>query len=545
MTRTVIALGIGAILSACGTMSKPPTAADLLVHNGTIYSCSEDFDTLSAFVVADGAVLAVGSYEELSKTYSVKEELDLQGRACYPGFIDAHAHFRNYARQKLRVDLSGTESWEECLERVAAFSQEVTDGPILGRGWDQNDWAIQEYPFNDRLNELFPDRAVALTRIDGHALIANDHALEIAGFTTETEISGGELIQKEGRLTGVCIDAASGQLRESLPEESWSALAGAMVQAEQDLFDVGLTGVMDAGLPLETISFIDSIQKAGTLKFPLSIWAQAEDEELDYYLENGVYKSEHLTVRGFKVYCDGALGSRGAYLKEPYHDRHDWRGLLITDSTRLTEIVRRVIESDFQVNTHAIGDSGNALVLSVYGQVLEKDNDRRWRIEHAQVVTPSDYESFAAFEVIPSVQPTHATSDMYWAEDRLGAERIAHAYAYSDLLDIHGWMPLGTDFPVEDINPKWTFYAAVFRQDVQGFPEGGFQLENGLSRREALMGMTLWAAKSGFWEESRGSLEVGKRADFIVPSTDWMVADPSALAESNINLTYLKGVRVH
>jgi len=533
------------IFCACGTMEPSRDQVDLIVYGGTIYTCDTAFGTAEAMVIDNGLVVATGTVKELFGSYNAEDSLDLDGKACYPGLIDAHAHFRNYARQKLRVDLTGTKSWDECLERVRSFATRVTEGPILGRGWDQNDWDTKEYPTNEELNTLFPNRPLALTRIDGHALVANDVALAIAKFNETTLIPGGELPTLDGKLTGVCIDKAEDSLRRSLPEESKDQLAKAMIEAQGDLFAVGLTGLIDAGLPMETIYFIDSLQQIGSLSFPLQIWAQAENRELDHFIEHGVYETDLLTVRGFKVYCDGALGSRGAYLKEPYHDRHDWRGLLVTDSARLFEIAQRIADSDFQLNTHAIGDSGNALVLSAYASVLDPKNDRRWRIEHAQVVTPTDYPSFKEYIVIPSVQPTHATSDMYWAEDRLGPERIAHAYAYSDLLDLHGWMPLGTDFPVERIDPKWTFYAAVFRQDVDGFPAGGFNGENRLSRREALLGMTLWAAKSGFWEGSRGSLEAGKRADFVVPSVDWMEAEATQIADSQIELTYLIGKRVH
>ncbi len=542
---TLFLLPLVYLFSACGGMPTRQTPVDLIVYGGIIYTCDPDFSITEAMVVADGQILATGPAKKLFDEYSAQDSLNLRGKACYPGFIDAHAHFYNYARQKLRVDLTGISSWEECLDRVKMFADEVAGGPILGHGWDQNDWEIQEYPTNAELNELFPNQPVALTRIGGHALLANSAALAMAGFTSETQIAGGELLQADGSLTGLCIDAAEDSLRRSLPGESLTALAETIHEAEQDLFAVGLTGVIDAGLPLKTIRFIDSLQHCGVLQLPLNIWAQAEDRELDHYLTRGIYQTGLLTVRGFKIYCDGALGSRGAYLKAPYYDRPHWHGLLVTDSARLFEVAHRIANSDFQMNTHAIGDSGNALVLSAYASVLEPGNDRRWRIEHAQVVTPGDYPMFKRYAVIPSVQPTHATSDMYWAKDRLGPERMAHAYAYKDLLSLNGWMPLGTDFPVEQIDPKWTFYAAVFRTDADGFPKGGFQPENGLSRREALLGMTLWAAKSGFWEDSRGSLEVGKRADFVVPDVDWMSAEQAEIGMSNIAFTYLAGQRVH
>ena len=546
--RTLLApiLAISLILSACGGMtSDRRSKADLLVFNGSIYTVDSSFSIQSAMAVSDGKVLETGALTDLTSKYDFLDSLDLNGQVVYPGIIDAHAHFRNYAQTLMRVDLSETTSWEECLERVKAFAEEVPDGPILGRGWDQNDWENQEYPTRTELDELFPDRPVLLTRIDGHGGIANKIALDLAGLNPNSRIEGGEIFVSNGALTGVVLDVAKQKVNLAIPRESIEQYTRAVEKAQEDCFAVGLTGIVDAGLPKTDIDILDSLQKIGLLKMPLNIMVSISRDALDYYSEAGPYETDLLTVKSFKVYADGALGSRGAYLKDPYHDRADWYGFLITDSAALFEIAEAIAKTDFQMNTHAIGDGGNRIVLEAYAHALKGKNDRRWRIEHAQVVTPTDYELFADNSIVPSVQPTHATSDMYWAEDRLGEDRIKHAYAYQDLLNIHGWIPLGTDFPVEQIDPKLTFYSGVFRQDVHGFPEGGFNIENKLSREDVLRGMTLWAAQSCFWESSRGSLEKGKRADFIVLGTDWMQASKEEILSSKVEETYLAGERVY
>lgn len=534
------------LFSACGGMSSDRRSkADLLVYNGLIYTVDSSFSTVNAMAISNGEILETGSLESLAQKFSFSDSLDLNGKYVYPGLIDAHAHFRNYAQTLMRVDLSETTSWDECLARVQEFAETVTEGPILGRGWDQNDWESQKYPTRVELDQMFPNRPVLLTRIDGHGGIANKVALDLAGLTIDSKIDGGEIFIENGSLTGVVLDAAKSKVKNALPRESNNEYTKALIQAEKNCFEVGLTGLMDAGLPRSDIEILDSLQKIDSLHLPLNVMVSISWEALDFYSEEGPYETDLMKVNSFKVYADGALGSRGAYLKEPYHDRHDWTGFLVTDSATIFDLAVSIEEMGFQMNTHAIGDGGNRIVLEAYQAALKGENDRRWRIEHAQVVTPSDYPLFKENSIIPSVQPTHATSDMYWAEDRLGKHRIKHAYAYNDLKNIHGWLPLGTDFPVEKIDPKLTFCSAVFRQDADGFPEGGFNSENKLTRIDALRGMTIWAATSAFWEHSRGSLEPGKRADFIVVGTDWMTAAQKDIRASSIDRTYINGERVH
>ncbi|HET7898325.1 MAG TPA: amidohydrolase, partial [Flavisolibacter sp.] len=356
------------------------------------------------------------------------------------------------------------------------------------------------------LDELFPANPVFLTRVDGHAAVANTAALKMAGVTKQSKITGGDVEVKNGQLTGILVDKATGLVSAKIPAPSLATLQNALLDAQQNCFAVGLTTVDDCGISYEAAQLMNSLQKEGKLK--MRIYAMLSDDAANYRFakQNGKIKTPFLHVASFKVYADGALGSRGAALLHPYADRPDWSGFLLSSQQHFDSVAAVIYNMGWQMNTHAIGDSGNRTILSIYGKYLKGQNDRRWRIEHAQVINRADFDLFGRYSIVPSVQPTHATSDMYWAEQRLGPERIKGAYAYEQLLNQNGWLPLGTDFPVEDISPFKTFYAAVFRQDAKGYPAGGFQPENALSRKDAIRGMTIWAAKSNFEEAEKGSL---------------------------------------
>jgi predicted amidohydrolase YtcJ len=330
-----------------------------------------------------------------------------------------------------------------------------------------------------------------------------------------------------------------------IPQISDSLAKKYFNDAQNTCFALGLTGVHDCGISEHMVDLIDAEQKAGNLKMKIYAMLTDSAQYYDRWIKKGVYKTGMLTVGGFKLYGDGALGSRGACLLADYADKPGWKGFLLSEPQHFREVAARLINTKFQMCTHAIGDSGNREILKIYGEVLKGKNDKRWRIEHAQVVNEKDFELFGKYDIIPSVQPTHATSDMYWAEKRLGAERIKNAYAYERLLRQNGWMPLGTDFPVEEISPFKTFYAAVVRQDGKGFPASGFQMENALSREETLRGMTIWAAKAAFEERSKGSLENGKAADFIIVNTDLMKCDPAEILKAVVNQTYINGKPVY
>ena len=528
------------VLFSCSSEKIP---ADLLVTNATIYTVDDSFGMVEAFVVKDGKILESGASSSLSEKYNPTETLDAGGNVILPGLIDAHAHLLNLGVTRQQVDLVGTGSYMEVLERVVSFQEEKQSEFILGRGWDQNDWEVKEFPTKEALDSLFPDTPVSLRRIDGHAMLCNSKALELAGITAETTMAGGEVIVENGEPTGVLIDAAMRPVGAIIPAEDRTFYTKALSDAEDICFSHGLTTVNDAGLSREAIELIDSLQQQNEMKIRVYAMAANYPENLDHFLSNGIVKTDRLNVRSIKVYADGALGSRGAALKAPYSDQSGHFGLMITTQDQLDSLAQRIAAAGYQMNTHAIGDSANVAVLRAYSRALEGKKDARWKVEHAQVIDLPDIDYFS-MNIIPSVQPTHATSDMYWAEDRVGSERIKGAYAFKTLLDQAGIVALGTDFPVEKVNPMHTFYAAVARKDLQNYPEGGFRIEEALSREEALKGMTIWAAYSNFEEDEKGSIEKGKFADFIVIDRDIMKVEEDSLPGTKVLATYVNGEKV-
>jgi hypothetical protein len=388
-------------------------------------------------------------------------------------------------------------------------------------------------------------RPVILSRIDGHAIIVNQAALNIAGIKPGQTIAGGKIETINGKLTGVLIDNAEGLVRRKIPPPTEQVTESAFLDAQQNCFAVGLTTVEDCGLPYTMVNTIASLQHKGALKMRLYVMLSDSPDDFAYLFKRGVYKTPWLDVRSFKMYADGALGSRGACLLQPYSDQKNWHGFLLSSQKHFQDVAQKLAAKGFQLCTHAIGDSANRVILKIYASVLKGKNDRRWRIEHAQVLAPEDIKLFGEYSIIPSVQPTHATSDMYWAGDRLGKARLKSSYVYKQLLEQNGWLPLGTDFPVENINPMYTFYAAVERKDLKGFPEGGFQPENALTREQALRGMTIWAAKANFEEKEKGSIEPGKYADFVILDQDIMKADGTNLPNVKVLKTYINGEKVY
>lgn len=512
---------------------------DLLVHNAQVYTVNEEFKIVSAFAVHEGKFIAVGG-DELLNEYSASNVVNAQQLPIYPGFIDAHAHLLNLGLSKQRADLVATKSFEEVIARVQQFAKDKDLTVIRGRGWDQNDWDNPVFPTNKVLDSLFPNTPVVLERIDGHAYLVNQKALDLSGLDETSEVSGGSLIQEDGVLTGVLIDAPMNIVDESLPEPSRAEKIKAFELAQEMCLQHGLTTVDDAGLSKEDIFLLDSLQKANRVQ--LRVYAMISNDSLsvDYFLRNGGIENDHLHVKSVKVFADGALGSRGAALKEPYADHKYHVGKFVTPVADIRALAERLSKSPFQLNTHAIGDAANAEVLKIYNEVLKDIEDPRWRIEHAQIVDPQDWKMFGR-KVIPSVQPTHATSDMYWAEDRLGKQRMKGAYAFKQLLDWSGTIALGTDFPVEDVSPMKTFYAAVSRKDSKGFPNQGFQKNGALSRLEALKGMTRWAAYANFEESIKGSIEEGKLADFVILDRDLMTVPEDKILETRVVATILGG----
>ena len=518
---------------------------DLLIFNATIYTVDSSFSTAEAMVVKDGKIVATGKTADLEKKYDPKEKLDAGGKFIYPGFIDAHAHFTGYGLNLQTVNVMGTRSWDEVIEKVKIFAAANPEGWITGRGWDQNDWATKDFPTNLKLNELFPDRPVLIRRVDGHAAIANQQALDLAGIKAGDTLTGGEIDEMEGTLTGLLIDNAVGLVAAKIPDASDEKFKNALQAAEKNCFAVGLTTIDDCGLSFSSVDKIRKLQTNGDLKMRLYVMLSDAKENYNYLEKSGPIKTDRLNVRSIKVYADGALGSRGACMLQPYNDKPNWSGFLLSTPAHFDSIANYISQKGWQMCTHAIGDSGNRTILTIYAKYLKGKNDLRWRIEHAQVVNENDFNLFGANSIIPSVQPTHATSDMYWAGDRVGSEREKGAYAYKKLLQQNGWIPLGTDFPVEDISTFKTFYAAVVRKDSKGWPANGYQMENSLNREEALRGMTIWAATSNFEEKEKGSLEKGKFADFIILDADIMKEAPEKLLGIKVIKTFLGGEKVY
>ncbi|HLT33630.1 MAG TPA: amidohydrolase [Aquaticitalea sp.] len=513
---------------------------DTIVLNGNIYTVNPTFDKAQAFAIKDGKFLDIGRNSDIQDKYESHNIIDADGQTIVPGLIDAHCHFLGLGLNQNTVNLVGTKSFEEVVDSVVAFQKRTNSKFIVGRGWDQNDWLNKEFPTKELLDAKFPNTPVALTRIDGHAILCNQAALNLGKVTKDSKIEGGEVVLQDGKPTGVLIDNAENLVMDFWPKTSHEDIAKALLVAQDICFENGLTTVDDAGLDREAIGIIDSLQQANILKIKVYAMVAASKENLDYYLNKGIYKTDKLNVRSFKFYGDGALGSRGALLRQPYSDQPGHYGLLTTSLGALDSAAQRIANSKFQMNTHAIGDSTNHTLLSIYNKVLKDKNDRRWRIEHAQVISPKDFDKFS--NIIPSVQPTHATSDMYWAEERLGKERVKGAYAYQQLLKAYGKIALGTDFPVEQVSPMLTFHSAVARQDLEDYPLEGYQMDNALTREETLKGMTIWAAYSNFEENEKGSIEVGKFADFIILDKNIMVVENEDIPHVKVVKTFVNGV---
>lgn len=517
MTRKFLLIAIIIILfSACANKQK----VDLVFYNGKIISVDSNMSVSEAFAVKDGKFVEVGSTDFILSNFESLQKIDLKQQYVYPGLIDAHSHFYGLGNFMQMVDLTGAKSWDECVERCQKFYALHKPSVLLGRGWDQNIWTNKNFPTNEKLNELFVDIPVMLKRVDGHAALVNDYVLKLANINLNTKLGGGLVLIAKNKPTGVLIDNAVDLAESVIPEISLIDKVKALTLAQQHCYDFGLTSVCDAGLDLAIIHLIDSLQQCGTINMRIYAMVSLNNHNLQEALKIGVYKTEKLNVSSFKMYADGALGSRGACLTKPYSDDVHNHGFLLTDINKMRAYVSQIANSKFQLNTHCIGDSGNRFVLNLYSKVLPKNNDRRWRIEHAQVIDSSDFDFFSNYNIIPSVQPTHATSDMVWAMDRLGNQRLKFAYAYQSLLKQNNWLPLGTDFPVEHVSPFYTFYAAIARKDANGMPSTGFNMENALTREQALKGMTIWAAKAAFEENEKGSIEAGKLADFIITDID-------------------------
>lgn len=515
------------------------TPVDLIVINANVYTVDSAFSKAQAFAVKDGKFVAVGNDETILSHYIAKEAIDAQGDAVYPGFMDGHCHFTGYGENLVRwADLKGCLSFDEVIERLKAHDSLYPSEWLLGRGWDQNLWEVVAFPDNERLAEAFPNKKVLLTRVDGHAVLASKEVLELAGIDQNTKMDGGMAIVKDGRCTGVLLDNMADAAKALIPPMTTEQRIQALLKAEENCKAVGLTHVTDAGLDIASIELIDSLQEAGLLWMRINAMVNPDDETMDHFMQQGVIDKQRLTVRSVKIYADGALGSRGAKLLEPYSDDPENTGLIVENDDFYRHVCQKAYDAGYQVCCHAIGDGGVHHILDIYSEFLKGQNDLRWRIEHSQVVDEADFQRYGEFSVIPSIQTTHCTSDMDWADERLGA-RIKNAYAYQRLLQENGWVVNGTDFPIEDISPIYTFYAAVARKHLDGTPTEGFQMENALTREQALRSITIWVAKGCFLEARKGSIEVGKDADFVILDRDLMTVAESEIPAAKVKLCHI------
>ncbi len=509
------------LFSACASQEK----YDIVFYNVEI----PGEDTINGdqwIAVNDGKIAAIGHATAPDEIPNGASTVDLSGEYLYPGFIDAHGHLFGYAEMLTMVNLVGAKSKQECLDRIAHFISENPDKKwIIGRGWDQNDWPIKEFPTASDLAQ-FAGVNIYLTRIDGHAAWVNQNVLDENGITNETTIDGGSV------MNGVLVDNA--ETLVSLPEKDAAFWRSALLIAQDSLVKYGLTAMTDAGLSTKKILILDSLQSEGKFNLIVNAMISNNDEDLNFFEQNGPIQKDLLRVKSVKAYLDGALGSRGALLRAPYHDLPEHYGLPLLSPSELDVLRDRCLENDWQLCVHAIGDSAHHVLLESFNE-LDREKDLRFRVEHAQIMTPEDSAYYTHPNIVASVQPTHATSDMYWAEERLGHHRIGHAYSYKRILNASGLLALGTDFPIEHIDPLNTFFAAVDRTDKANWPEGGFNADQKLSPKEAIDGMTYGAAYSAFGEDDYGSIKIGQRANFTLLNQD--LYNPNKRERNNCKVT--------
>lgn len=519
-------------------------SVDLIVHNGVIYSMDDQNHVYEAMAIDDGKIIELGPERQILNKYKASEKVDAKGKEVYPGFTDAHGHILSYASQKLQADLVNAKSFQEVLDRLNQFNKSHPSSFLRGRGWDHSLWGSDKLPDNTKLNELYPNKPVALIRVDGHAMLVNDYLLKLAGIDVTTKVEGGQIEVINGKCTGILIDNAMELINPLIPPTTKSDLKSAIIEIQNELFMYGITSVHEAGIENEHIGLFTEMIDESSFHLNLYAMLMPSDKNVQFAKDNGPFQHKNLTIRSFKVIGDGALGSRGACLKHPYSDMPENHGTLVTSIEQMKEIARVCEQTGYQMNTHAIGDSTNKLMLDLYKDIRNYNPDHRWRIEHAQVIDPQDFILFSEYGVFPSVQPSHAISDQRWANNRLGKERMAGAYAYKSLKDNYGMITIGTDFPIEIIDPYRTIHAAVNRKDTDNFPTSGFLSNEGLTLEDCLRGMTIWAAIASFQEKTDGSLEKGKNATFTILQKP-LHPLPSDYQQNFAISTYIKGKKVY
>ena len=553
-TRPATVAAVLAAVLAAGTnaVHAEPAVAGVLV-NARIHTLSDSQPSAEALAWdATGRIVAVGSRSEVLDKAPGARQHDASGATVVPGLIDAHAHLMGLGYALMRADLVGTRSKGEVIARLQAFAARLpAEAWLLGRGWDQNDWPEKSFPTAADLDAAFPARPFWLERIDGHAGWANTAAMRRVSrdLGGDWQADGGQILRDGMKPTGVFVDKAADLVNGVVPVPDEAFRAEALRRALAATASVGLTGVHDMGTSAADLALYGRFADEGRLTLRVVAYADGDSTALEERCRSGAYlhPSGRVRMAGVKFYADGALGSRGAALLEPYSDDHGNRGLLVTPPEQLLEGMRKARRCGLQVATHAIGDRGNRLVLDDYAQALGKDaaGDHRWRIEHAQVVSLADIPRFAQLRVIASMQPTHATSDMPWAEARVGRERLAGAYAWRRFEQAGVRLALGSDFPVESADPRLGLYAAVTRQDLAGQPPGGWLPEQRLTPAEALRGFTADAAWAAFMEDEVGRLAPGLRADFVLLDADPLTVAADRLPKIRVLSTWLDGTPVY
>jgi len=514
---------------------------DVIFTNANIYNSDSTKAFSKCFAIKNGKIFLVGDSNQILNNYQCDTIINLQNKFVYPGFNDAHCHFVGYAGDMFKCQLYNTSSFEEVIERLLKYADTTSTEFIYGRGWNQNDWKEKNFPNNVLLNKNFSTKIVFLKRIDGHAALINQALIKQAKDVLMPFMNTSYVEKKNGKLTGIIFDNAMDAVENMLPKIPRSSLIKNIIRAQKDCLALGITSVSDAGLSYDEIQLIDSLQKCNVLKLKINAMLMAKAENLKKFESRPISNTSLLKVQSLKVYCDGALGSRGACLKNPYQDDPTNYGKINISKVEFDQICEWAIQHKFQVCAHAIGDSTVSFVLQSYKKFLQPNNNLRWRVEHVQVCSPNDIQIFNTYNIIASIQPTHATSDMYWAADRIGDERIKNAYLLGTLLKNNVSIALGTDFPVEYLQPLYTFYAAVSRKDSKQFPALGFQMKDALSRHQALLGITSWPAYAEFSENEKGKLEANHAADFVVSDLNLLKDVPINIRNSDINATYVNG----
>lgn len=489
---------------------------DLIVHNATIHTMNDNNETEEAMAIRDGEIIEIGPERQINNKYSADEYLDAENSVIYPGLIDAHGHMLSYARMMLSADLFGSSSMQEIVVRLEKYDQKNNLLCLIGRGWDQTNFSSNEPLTNEALTKAFPHKPVLIYRVDGHAAIANDAALKKAGITANSKIPGGRIDVINGKCSGLLLDNAITRVSNVLPDFNRTKLIAALQQVEQELFQFGITGVHEAGVDYKDLQLLQAMCKSKKISLNINVMLFPTKENIAFAQKRGIVQERNLTIRSFKIIGDGALGSRGALLKKTYSDDPHNHGILTTSIAEMDNVARIARSINYQVNIHAIGDSTNQIALRIITKHTLGKVDHRWRIEHAQVIDPTDFLAFAKAGVIPSVQPVHAVSDHKWVMKRIGKERMFGAYAYQTLLNQTGVLAIGSDFPYDYMDPMRTIYAAVKRMNAENSPHAGFLTRERITLDDCIKGMTIWAAMAGFNEDKLGTLEKGKQATFVL-----------------------------